>query len=92
MLAWLDEMLKKFCRNGGNREFKMDKMNLDHMGYAVHTSHGIKHQKGKEPVAVLSYHIVVNALCMLWETPRCDMVQKKFWKSLGVNSEDNAGL
>jgi len=58
MLAYLDEMLKKFCRNGGNKEFRMDKIDMDHMGYAVHTSHGIKHDGKKEPVAVLSYHIV----------------------------------
>ena len=74
LLTHLDQILKKFCSNGGNKDFKMDKINLDHLGYAVHTSHGIKHQGSKKPVAVLSYHIVVNALCMLWETPRCASV------------------
>ena len=29
---------------------------------------------------------------MLWETPRCDMVQKKFCKSLGVNSKTMPGF
>ena len=92
LIAWIDERLKKFCSNGGNKEFMMDKMNLDDMGYAVHTSHGIKHQKGKPPMAVLSYHIVVNALCMLWETRNGEIVQKKFWKSLGVNAKNLEGF
>ena len=92
MLAHLDTKLKMFCRNGGNKEFRMVKMNLDYMGFAVHTSHGIKYQGTKKPVAVLSYHIVVNALCMLWETPSGDPIQKKFWKSIGINSKKLEGF
>ena len=43
-------------------------------------------------MAVLSYHIVVNALCMLWETRNGEIVQQQFWKSIGVNAKKLEGF